>query len=168
MTRRAVILTPSDYRTYRDSARKTRFQLPGNRRFALSVPPEALTWCSVIAADPIEDAVATIGGVEQPVRWLYTLRRNRWDYSTQSNVSLGLDNLTNVTNTNEDGNDGSALGPGYLVSAIPPGLEYCPAGYAAGGYHLTQLQVAAWSITDPDGTVVWRCYHSNTIDGDCE
>jgi len=167
MSRKIVILTPELNRTYRDTARKQRFQLRGNRRFSLDIGEKPVWQSRIIAATAIPGATATIGGVSQAIRFTYTLRRVRFDDTTLENVDLDLADMEGATNMNEDGNDGTAVGPGYLCANIPAGLEYCPAGYAAGGFLITRLTVPTWAEVDPAGTVSWRFYHANTFDGEC-
>lgn len=167
MSRKIVILTPELNRTYRDTARKQRFQLRGNRRFSIDIGERPVWPCRIIAATPIAGATATIGGVSQAIRFSYTLKRVRWDPTTEENVDMDLADIEGATNMCEDGNDGTAVGPGYLCANVPAGLEYCPAGYAAGGYLITGLTVPAWAEIADDGTVSWRFYHANTFDGEC-
>ena len=117
----------------------------------------------------ISGATATVGGTSQAVRWTYTLTQYRWDYATQANVAVsGGVSVEGATNENEDGNNSTKLGPGYLISEIRTGWKYLAAGKCGASNSDCDCFHEAWQEIDPtDGTISWRFNHVNQLGGTC-
>ena len=115
---------------------------------------------------PMEGEVATIGGLEQPVRWDYTLVQKRWDHATSAWVSVTDGLVVPGTNTWEDHNTDLVIAPGYRTATLPEGFALYPVGKASGGLSIKTV-VTAWPECAENGDVAWKFWFQNSMDGVC-
>lgn len=153
----------------RDEVRSGLVAARGRRKGELRSPVDA--WrprCYRIASPvAISGETAVVGGVTQTVRWTYTATEVRWNVSAGEwqDVDGGLV-IIGATNTNEDHNSSTVLGPGYLVANIPAGFEYCAVGLCADAEAIEVVVMACPQI-DSDDTTYLKFWHPNTLDGVC-
>lgn len=161
------LISAEDCKALLQMLREWRSRIKSDRRAATDVSAGARQRFRIDSSTGVPSATASIGGVVQYIRWLYVLVLVRWNKTSQAWEDVpGAPVIEDALNTNEDSNSATALGPGYLVTNITAGFEYCAAGKAGGNVDILTV-VAAAAEQDDDGEITWKFWHPNTLDGAC-